>query len=59
MEIKYEEWDRVVKQVETTVKSDAISSQINNHVLEFVTQERDKCPMETSKNSSPKPAKHG
>lgn len=44
MELKYEDWDRVKKSVEATVKQDAITSKINKHVLAFVIKEMLRCP---------------
>jgi len=44
MEIKYEDWDRIVRDITPRIVSDKLTGIINKKVLEFATQERDKCP---------------
>ena len=57
MEIKYEDWDRIVKQMEQTVKSDHMTMDINLQVLQYAKKERDKCPTPTTSKEEPKNTK--
>jgi len=52
MEINYEDWDGMLKQIERTVKADAMSMAINQMVLKYVTKERNKCPTPVTSQAS-------
>ena len=43
MEIKYEDWDIMCKQMDATIKRDAMSLAISQNVAKFVEKQRDKC----------------
>ncbi len=52
MEIEYKDWDKVVKQMEATTKSDAMTSAINDKVLDFAIMQRDSYPKPDKEDES-------